>query len=241
MSQESMNTLRYPIVSSNLYKLLSTGFRYPTLELFETFQNGEFLNRLMYNMSSFPTLRAKTALLVKQAKDAVVGMALAEFEMKFIRTFDVGSPVPPCSPYEGNYCEKQRSIVLLEVSEFYNCFGLSMSQENGKREFPDHISAELEFMHFLTYNETTGDEKKNSGYLMAQKDFLERHLMQWVPGFRTKLQNSLFYFQLAEITLLFITSEFELLTHRFTFDFQTNNFTKPYDKKDRVSRNQSLF
>lgn len=171
----------------------------------------------MCNMSSIPALIAKTALLVKQAKDALVGMGLAEFNMKFSRTFDVGSPVPPCSPYEGHYCEKPRSIVLLEVSEFYNCFGLSMSQENGKREFPDHICAELEFLHFLTYNETTEDEKELSGYLMAQKDFLERHLMQWVPGFCNKLQNSPFYFQLAEITLLFITSEFEFLTSRFTF------------------------
>jgi len=205
---------RDTINSSRLYKLLSTGFRYPTPELFETFQNGEFLDELKHNISSIPTLMAKHALLIKQAKDAVEGMALAEFETEFTRTFDTGAPVPPCPPYEGHYCDKPRSIVLLEVSEFYNCFGLSMSQENGKREFPDHISAELEFLHFLTYNETIamGDEKKLSGYLLAQKDFLERHLMQWIPGFRNKLQNSPFYFQLAEITLLFITCEFELLT-----------------------------
>lgn len=212
MSQKQPH--RDPVVSSSLYKLLSTGFRYPTPELFETFQNGEFLDELMCNIS--PTLIATNTLLVKQTKDAVEGLALAEFEMKFTRTFDVGSPVPPCPPYEGHYCEKPRSIVLLEVSEFYNCFGLSMSQENGKREFPDHISAELEFLHFLIYNETisTGDERKLSEYLLAQKDFLELHLIQWVPKFCNKLQNSdfPFYFQLAEITSMFITCEFELLT-----------------------------
>jgi len=207
MSQKTMN--REPINSSHLYKLLSTGFRYPTPQLFGTFQNGEFLDELMCNIS--PTIMAKNAHLVKQAKDVVEGITLAEFEMNFTRTFDAGAPVPPCPPYEGHYCEKPRSIVLLEVSEFYNCFGLSMSQENGKREFPDHISAELEFLHFLTYNETTAAGDELSGYLLAQKDFLERHLMQWVPGFRNKLQNSPFYFQLAEITLLFITCEFELL------------------------------
>jgi DMSO reductase family type II enzyme chaperone len=204
---------RDPNVSSRLYILLSTGFHYPTPKLFETFQNGEFLDEITCNLSSIPALMAKNAHLVKEAKDAVEGMALAEFEMNFTRTFDTGAPVPPCPPYEGHYCEKPRSVVLLEVSEFYNCFGLSMSQEKGKREFPDHISAELEFLHFLTYNEiiATGDGKKLSGYRMAQKDFLERHLMQWVPGFRNKLQNSPFYFQLAEIMLLFINSEFELL------------------------------
>jgi DMSO reductase family type II enzyme chaperone len=212
MHMSQKNSHRDPIVSSSLYKLLSAGFRYPTPELFETFQNGEFLDELMCNLSSIPALMAKNAHLVKQAKDAVEGMALAEFEMNFTRTFDAGAPVPPCPPYEGHYCEKPRSVVLLEVSEFYNCFGLSMSQENGKREFPDHISAELEFLHFLAYNETIAKGDELSGYLLAQKDFLERHLMQWVPGFRNKLQNSPFYFQLAEIMLLFITCEFELLT-----------------------------
>ncbi|MCZ7382609.1 MAG: hypothetical protein O8C64_13690 [Candidatus Methanoperedens sp.] len=34
---------------------------------------------------------SKNALLVKQAKEAVEGMALAEFEMKFTRTFDAGA------------------------------------------------------------------------------------------------------------------------------------------------------
>ncbi|MGB8217772.1 MAG: molecular chaperone TorD family protein [Candidatus Methanoperedens sp.] len=202
---------RNPNVSSRLYILLSTGFRYPTPKLFETFQSGEFLDELTCNLSSIPALMAKNEHLVKQAKDAVGGMSLAEFEMNFTRTFDTGAPVPPCPPYEGHYCEKPRSVVLLEVSEFYNCFGLKMSQENGKREFPDHISAELEFLHFLTYNETLAKGDELSGYLLAQKDFLERHLIQWVPGFCNKLQNSPFYFQLAEIMLLFISCEFELL------------------------------
>jgi DMSO reductase family type II enzyme chaperone len=208
MSQSHRN----PNVSSRLYILLSTGFRYPTPELFGTFQSGEFLDELTCNLSLIPALLAKNAHLLKQAKDAVEGMDLAEFEMNFTRTFDAGAPVPPCPPYEGHYCEKPRSVVLLEVSEFYNCFGLSMSQENGKWEFPDHISAELEFLHFLTYNETKAAGDELSGYLLAQKDFLERHLMQWVPGFRNKLQNSPFYFQLAEIMLLFINNEFELLS-----------------------------
>jgi DMSO reductase family type II enzyme chaperone len=205
MPQKTMN--RDPINSSRLYKLLSTGFRYPTPQLFGTFQNWEFFDELMCN----PALMAKNEHLIKQAKDAIEGMDLAEFEMNFTRTFDAGAPVPLCPPYEGHYCEKPRSVVLLEVSEFYRCFSLSMSQENGKREFPDHISAELEFLHFLAYNETMAAGDELSGYLLAQKDFLERHLMQWVPGFRNKLQNSPFYFQLAEIMLLFINCEFELL------------------------------
>jgi DMSO reductase family type II enzyme chaperone len=211
-----------PIICSNLYKLLSIGFHYPTPEIFKIFQNGEFLHNLKYNISSIPEFNAimlEHPLMVEHGKDAMKGMLLAEFEIKFTRIFDAGIPIPPCSPYEGHYCEKSRSMVMLEVSEFYNFFGLRMNQKEGKREFPDHISAELEFLHFLTYNEAyaigTGDEENHRGYLRAQKDFLERHMKQWVPEFCLKLQNQAnapFYAQLAQIMSRFITIELELLT-----------------------------
>ncbi len=184
---------RDPIVRSSLYKLLSIGFRYPTPEIFKIFQNGEFL-------------------------DVMKGMTFVDLEIQFTRTFDAGNPVPPCPPYEGLYCGKPRSMVMLEVSEFYNCFGLRMSQEGGKREFPDHISAELEFLHFLAFKEAqameTGDEEKHKGYLLAQKDFLERHLSRWVPEFCLRVQNSAgapFYDLLARITSRFIKKSHLLL------------------------------
>ena len=204
---------RDPIVSSTLYKLLSSGFRYPTPGLFKTFQNGKFLDEMMYNISSIPRLKTPEHVL-RQVRDALKEMTYAGFGIEFTRTFDSGAPVPPCPPYEGYYFEKPRSIVMLEVSEFYNCFGLRMSQEQGKREFPDHISAELEFLHFLTFQEAramkTCDNEALNGYLLAQRDFLERHLMQWVPGFCNKLQKSeslAFYPLLAQITSRFIAAE----------------------------------
>ncbi len=103
---------------------------------------------------------------------------------------------------------------MLEVSEFYNFFGLRMNQEEGKREFPDHICAELEFLHFLTFNEEealrAGKGENLKGYLLAQKDFLERHPTQWIPEFCLKLQDpgSLpFHAWLARITSRFIFFE----------------------------------
>ena len=218
MSQISINTDAF--IRSNLYKLLSIGFRFPTPRLFKTFQNGEFLDELMYHISSIPglnTLILERSPMAGREKDAMKGMTLAEFEIKFTRTFDAGTPIPLCSPYEGHYCDKPRSMVMLEVSEFYNFFGLHMSQEEGKREFPDHICAELEFLHFLTFKEALGEGKgeKLKGYLLAQKDFLERHLVQWIPKFCLKLQDSAslpFYAWLAQITSRFISFEFELIT-----------------------------
>jgi len=218
MSQKTIRA-RDPAIRSNLYKLLSIGFRYPTPGIFKTFQNGKFLDELMYNISAIPELNAFMAehsLMIDDEKDVMKGMTLAEFGIRFIRTFDTGKPVPPCSPYEGHYCSKPRSMIMLEVSEFYNFFGLRMSQEEGKREFPDYICVELEFLHFLTFKEgeAIGEGKEEKLYLMAQKDFLERHMIQWVPKFCLKLQNSdvPFYAGLARIASGFITCEFELLT-----------------------------
>lgn len=218
MSQ--MNTHTDPNIRSNLYKLLSIGFRYPGPEIFKTFQDGEFLNELMYNVSAIPGLNAlvpEYSGMEETRKDEMKEMTLAQFQIEFTRTFDAG--IPLCSPYEGHYCTNPRSMVMLEVSEFYNFFGLRMSQEEGKREFPDHICAELEFLHFLTFREEEALRKdkmdEHKGYLMAQKDFLERHMIQWIPEFCLKLQDCesmLLYTSLAQITSRFISSEFELAT-----------------------------
>ncbi len=219
MSQKITPGRRDPVVCSDMYKLLSIGFRYPAPERFKIFQNGEFLDEIMGNISSIPGLNTSIMGNFSLIKHATKITTLAEFETEFTRVFDAAIPVPSCPPYEGIYYGKPRSAVMLEVSEFYNCFGLRMSQEEGKREFPDHISAELEFLHFLAFKEVQaakkGDEKTFKGYLLAQKDFLERHLVRWVPEFCDKLQNSTgipFYAWLARITSRFIISEHELLT-----------------------------
>lgn len=214
MSQEIIQ--RDPIVCSNIYRLLSMGYRYPTPGLFKIFQNGEFLDEIIYNVSLIPELNAfmiEQTLRAKQVKFAMIEMTLNEFGTKYTGIFDICLPAPPCLPYEGIYHEKQRSAVMLEVSEFYNSFGLRMSQEEGKREFPDHICAELEFMHFLTFKEAHATGESSIEYLLAQKDFLGRHLIQWIPKFCSDLQESEspFHAWLSRITSRFVKCEFELL------------------------------
>ncbi len=209
----------YPASRSALYKLLSLGFRYPAPELFKTFQNGSFLDELRGNISSLPHLNA---LITELSLFSPGKITFADFEIKFARTFDTGTPLPPCPPYEGMYLESPRTAIMLEVSEFYRHFGLTMDQEKGKREMPDHICAELEFLHFLTFMEAqAGDDTELlKGYVLAQKDFLERHLTRWVPKFCERLQSSAgvdFYVMLARITyktaaceLEFVASNLEL-------------------------------
>jgi len=75
--------------------------------------------------------------------------------------------------------------VMEELIRFYNYFGLRLS----RGQLPDHITVELEFMHYLTYKEAEacqngGDQES---YQRAQKDFLDRHLGKWVPALHQKL------------------------------------------------------
>ncbi len=203
MSQELLSIPR-----SNIYRLLSLGFRYPLPSVFKTFQSGEFSFELEENISFLPHFRGmKKALIVNN-------ITFSEFEMKFVETFDTGSPLPPCPPYEGFYIEPRTSI-MLEISEFYRHFGLAVSKKEGKCEFPDHISAELEFLHFLTFQETQ-DPENFRGYLLAEKDFLERHPLKWVPGFCERLRDSgnPFHTHLAEVASEFISCEHEFVISR---------------------------
>lgn len=68
-----------------------------------------------------------------------------------------------------------------EMSCRYHFFGLRLSGE--ARDFPDHLSAELEFMgHLLVLEEKArADGRDASPFRLAQRDFLARHLARWVP------------------------------------------------------------
>jgi DMSO reductase family type II enzyme chaperone len=199
-----------PVDRSTIYKLLSRAFRYPTKEIFHAFQSGEYMNEMLEALSAVPHLQSLAAerdQSAEKSREQLNGVSYADFEVNFVRTFDVGASKPPCPPYEGFYRkEKGQTTIMLEVSEFYKHFGLAMDQDDGKRELPDHLCAELEFLHFLSFKEAQAREEENSelleGYLLAQKDFLERHLSQWLPDFADKLQTSAyepFYAELARL------------------------------------------
>ena len=68
---------------------------------------------------------------------------------------------------------------MVELVRFYNYFGLRITPGL----MPDHVTVELEFMHYLAHQEAqawqSGDDRES--YLRAQRDFLERHLNGWWP------------------------------------------------------------
>jgi DMSO reductase family type II enzyme chaperone len=121
------------------------------------------------------------------ALDGLVGSGeYVDFQADYLRLFEVGLGIPPCPLYAGIYRGGRKSV-MEELTRFYNYFGLSVEQ--GKGELPDHISTELEFMHFLAYKELAALARREDAapYRRAQADFLERQLVSWLPALEARL------------------------------------------------------
>ena len=93
-----------------------------------------------------------------------------------------------CPPYEtlfGNDHVFAQSHVMGDISGFYKAFGVELSKDIHERL--DHLSVELEFMHFLTYKESYSrchdGPDKTQIVVDAQKKFVKNHIGRWVPLF----------------------------------------------------------
>lgn len=214
-----------PMVRSSIYRLLALAFRYPTQDVFEAYQDGDYLSELRDGMAQLPHLQplaTQVGELEHKVTRDLEELNFKDFEVGYTQTFDVGAPEPPCPPYEGVQRQGiERTHIMLEVSEFYKSFGLSMNREEGKRELPDHLCAELEFLHFLTFKEAQATEEDTpdllKGYVLAQKDFLERHMVSWFPAYCEKLEKSAkapFYGDLARVTQTFTDLDLKWATSR---------------------------
>lgn len=112
-----------------------------------------------------------------------------DLAIEYTRLFDAGASGPPCPLYGGLY-DGDRMAKMEEAVRFYNHFGLRLSE--AQRELPDHITTELEFMHYLAYREA---EALQAGvdpgpYQRAQRDFIARNLGAWVPKLCERLDHA---------------------------------------------------
>ena len=74
-----------------------------------------------------------------------------------------------------------------ELVRFYNFFGLRLSPGL----MPDHITVELEFMHYLAFKESEASESGGDveSYRRAERDFLDRQLANWLPRLQASLRS----------------------------------------------------
>jgi TorA maturation chaperone TorD len=84
--------------------------------------------------------------------------------------------------------------------------------DKGLNELPDHLVSELEFLHFMAFQQARIEARGGDGshYLRGQRDFIERQLGRWLPKLVSKLneQNAQpFFSEVLALLLRFVQYE----------------------------------
>lgn len=110
-----------------------------------------------------------------------------QYESIYIALFDVGVPEPPVPLLESHYVKTQPAqTIALENTLFYEVLGLKV---DSSRFAPDHLVAQLEFLAAVRYACANAPDAKNQQSLARlERDFLARHLLNWLPAARDKLE-----------------------------------------------------
>lgn len=101
-----------------------------------------------------------------------------ELKAGYSGLFEVGSQGPP-APIREDLLTGQKAGTREDLVRFYDFFGYRLDERFAWA--PDHLSVELEFMHFLCYHEAS-DAGERLSWQLAQADFATRHLANWVPA-----------------------------------------------------------
>jgi len=108
---------------------------------------------------------------------AYTALEAQQLRRQYSALFEVGSDGPPV-PIREDLQTGQRSGTREDLIRFYDYFGYRLADRFSWQ--PDHLSVELEFMHYLCYGEASGEDNVLS-FQLAQADFSARHLVSWVP------------------------------------------------------------
>ena len=194
--QLGQNAAEHAVLRSQLYAFLAAAFLYPTENWSEDL---DLLPAMTARLDCAPRFPPCSPL------------PLAALQAAYRRGFGAAGSL--C--YETEYGlphEFRQAQELADIAGFYRAFGFSVG--GPVRERPDHLAAELEFMHVLALKEAhallTGVIEHAEVCVDAQGKFLGEHLGVWVGLFAQSLalntQDEL-YLALARFTTAFITAD----------------------------------
>ena len=111
------------------------------------------------------------------------------YESAYIALFDVGMPEPPVPLFESAHDKSHPAQeIALENTYFYEVLGL---KSDPGRAVPDYLVTQLEFLAALRYTyEHTSEESTAVSLVRAETEFLERHLSNWLPTAKAKLDRT---------------------------------------------------
>jgi TorA maturation chaperone TorD len=188
------------------FKFLSECFAVPSQVLYST------LRDLLRRMEEICTQAAPYVNRMSQELEDLYG--IEELTIDYARLF-VGPYELLAAPYGSVYLETRRRVMgesTIDVQNFYRDVGLDVSKDF--HEAPDHIMAELEFMHFLIFKEIQAlsifDSELAIDYIKRQESFLEHHLTAWVAEFADNIDKNSqteFYRSLGRCTRVFVLND----------------------------------
>jgi TorA maturation chaperone TorD len=111
------------------------------------------------------------------------------YESEYIALFDVGVPEPPVPLFESAHDKSHPAQeTALENTYFYDVLGL---RSDPRRAVPDYLVTQLEFLAALRYTcENASEEATAVSLARAETEFLERHLLNWVPTAKAKMDRT---------------------------------------------------
>ncbi|MCK5478324.1 MAG: molecular chaperone TorD family protein [Methylococcales bacterium] len=135
-----------------------------------------------------------------------------ELRKEFTRLFrGIQEGYGPPPPYESLYRQSVFSTDITDaVISYFQSGGFDATAIC--EEAPDFLSSELRLMSLLAYKEyessQNGNESQRQHFIQLQNEFLQHHLMIWVPEYCQILMEASridFYQQLASYLLSFLT------------------------------------
>ena len=240
---------------SKLYLLLSWSYLYPEDDEFlDYLQSGEFvedgraalasLQASLENRGGEETKESLAAIethfdqIENWASSEGVNWNVQDLRDEHRRVFSnvIALDCPPYETLFGNDHVFGQSYVMGDISGFYTAFGLQLSQDIHERL--DHLSVELEFLHYLAYKESyalchDGQEKVQT-VVDAEKKFVKEHIGRWVPLFSGMLKKKAdygFYKSIADFTSAWVNFEIHYLSVSpqpySETDYRPANFINP--------------
>jgi len=194
------------------YRLLADGYHRPAPSL----QDG--LAKLATCMEQVCSEAGK---YIHSMQAGMVGTGDLEIDYArlFVGPFNLLAP-----PYGSVYLEGERQVMgvsTADVQKRYQAAGLAVA--TGFKDAPDHIAAELEFMHFLIFKAmeaaNQGDVNGIVTCLLNQQSFLDVHLGAWVHEFAGHVVDhakTSFYRNLARATEDFIKDDYHIISSVLT-------------------------
>lgn len=165
------------VMRSMSYLTFARAFGYPDREDLEAIRAGQ-LGEALYKL-----IGAIDPILFKETNWVVlrdIDLDDESFLVEFTRLFEAGENGAKCPLNSAHYGGGKRES-LEELVRYYEFFGLSL--ETNRQVEPDELVTQLEFMHFLSFQEfelvSTGEDAV--GLRRAQRDFIQRHLGTWIP------------------------------------------------------------